>query len=112
MHTETLTPIPSSSILHLPPPPNVSYPLGIEVGFGNNDNSICHLAVADKHFGAVDDPTVAVLHGRCGDTLQVAARTRLCHGDGSDNVARTRTRKVALLLLLCPVVMDVRENNV
>ena len=88
--------------------------LGAErgIGLGDHDHEIGELAVRDEGFGAVDDPMVAVHHGRGLDRLQVGARARLGHGDGRDQFAGAGLGNPLLLLLLGAVVEQVGDHDV
>ena len=82
------------------------------IGLGDNDDHIGVLAIGDVGLGPVHHEMVAVLDRGGADALQVAARPRLGHGDGRDDVARHHAGQVFLPLFLGAEPLDVIGSDV
>jgi hypothetical protein len=71
----------------------------LRVGPRGDDDQVGQLAVRDERFLAGQHVAVAVAHGSGRHALQVAARTRLGHRDGRDDLPGAVTGQPALPLL-------------
>ncbi|SKT64792.1 Uncharacterised protein [Mycobacteroides abscessus subsp. abscessus] len=88
--------------------------LGLQLGRGacRDDDEIGSRTVGDERLGAVDDPVVAVLDGRCLEGRQIGATRGLGHADRGDHLAATELGQPALLLLVGGQLDEVRGDDV
>ena len=85
--------------------------LGRRINLGGGDHQPGIAAVGDKGLLAVDDVVITVTPRRSAHGTQVAADTRLAHGDDADQLTTDHTWQPLLLLLFAAIGNDVRRDD-
>ncbi|OWK48973.1 hypothetical protein PSOLE_01950 [Pseudomonas oleovorans subsp. oleovorans] len=77
------------------------------VGLGCDDHYISQVAVGDEHLGTVEQPVIALVHGRGAHAGQIGAGRRLGHRHRQDGFTADDARQQARLLLGIAVLGDI-----
>ena len=80
--------------------------IGDDAGNGNDDEHIGKAGIGDEDLGAIEDPVVAIQHGKGLLTLCVGAGARLSQTESTNPFAAAQLGQVIFLLLLGAVLID------
>jgi len=80
--------------------------IGDDAGNGNDDEHIGKAGIGDEDLGAIEDPVVAIQHGKGLLTLCVGAGARLSQTESTNPLAAAQLGQVIFLLLLGAVLID------